>query len=49
MVISLENFTLVLCGVMVVVGIGAEHYSYKHTRLTYKEQRVGVRTRWWRR
>ena len=35
--------------VLAAVSYGAYRYASENVYLKYKEQRVGVRTKWWRR
>lgn len=46
---SFDTFLKIAFVVGFIVSYGAYRYFSKNVWLTYKDQRVGVRTKWWRR
>ena len=46
---TLDTFGTIVCAVGAMVGRVVYNYLSENVKLTYKEQRVGVRTKWWRR
>ena len=46
---SLETFIGIVCMVLAVLFYAGYRYLSENVKLTYKDQRVGVRTKWWRR
>ena len=46
---SFDTFLKIAFVVMGLIAYGMIRYSDKNAKVTYKDQRVGVRTKWWRR
>ena len=45
---SFDTFLKIAFVVGFIVSYGIYRYSIKNVYLKYKDQRVGVRTKWWR-
>lgn len=45
---SFDTFLKIAFVVGTIVSYGGYRYFSKNVKLTYKDQRVGVRTKWWR-
>ena len=46
---SFDTFLKIAFVVLAIVSYGLYRYSINNVYLKYKDQRVGVRTKWWRR
>ena len=46
---SLDTFISVACFILLPICYGIYRYCDKNVKMTYKDQKVGVRTKWWRR
>ena len=45
---SFDTFLKIAFAVLLVVSYGIYRFSFYKENVTYKDQRVGVRTKWWR-
>ena len=43
-----DTFLKIAFAVLLIVSTGLYHYGKRNVYLKYKDQRVGVRTKWWR-
>lgn len=46
---TLDTFLTIVFAVMFVVSGLICRFGWRFERVSYKDQRVGVRTKWWRR
>lgn len=46
---TLDTFLAIAGSALVLICLFAMFYCDKNVKLKYKDQRVGVRTKWWRR
>lgn len=46
---SFDDFVTIVLAVMFVICSLVLRFGWRFERVTYKDQRVGVRTKWWRR